>query len=43
MFCAMHVHLANFIAYNTKHHVDMVFDHFKTMLVSLLVVSQCKL
>ena len=27
----------------SKHHVDTVFDHFTTMLVSLLVVSRCKL
>ena len=32
-----------FFAYNSKHHVDTVFDHFTTMLVSLLVVSRCKL
>ena len=43
MFRAMHGHLANFSAYNSKHHIDTVFDHFTTMLVSLLVVSQCKL
>ncbi len=43
MFRAMHGHLANFFAYNSKHHIDTVFDHFTTMLVSLLVVSRCKL
>ena len=43
MFRAMHMHLASFFAYNSKHHVDTVFDHFTTMLVSLLVVSRCKL
>ena len=41
-----------FFACNSKHHVDMVLDHFTTMLVSLffygmlvslLVVSRCKL
>ena len=43
MFHAKHVHLASFFAYNSKHHVDTVFDYFITMLVSLLVVSRCKL
>ena len=43
MFRAMHGHLANFFAYNSKHHVDTVFYHFTTMLVSLLVVIRCKL
>ena len=42
-FHAMHGHLASIFAYNSKHHVDAVFDHFTTMLVSLLVVSRCKL
>ena len=43
MFRAMHGHLANFFAYNSKHQVDTVFDHFTTMLVSLLVARRCKL
>ena len=29
--------------YSDKYHVDTVFDHFTAMLVSLLVVIQCKL
>ena len=30
-----------FFAYNSKHHVDTVFDHFTTMLVSLCFLTGC--
>ena len=43
MFRAMHGHLANFSAYNSKHHVDTVFDHFTTMLVSLFFLQDASI